>query len=193
MSVIHGDLRDLDLSDATVVVMYLLPEAMADIAQSHLLPLLRRGRPQQQQRQESTPPTEPPPPSSSSGYSETSSGSACESSDSKPGVLSSQPGEGIAAREGVGGAAGEGDRGGKGFPGERREGRGGKSCARSSADGGGDVLVGVGSDEALRPCRIVCNTWGIPGATAVREAGVGLHGGVKLRLFTHASLAEEEP
>eukprot|EP00752_Nemacystus_decipiens_P003534 g3260.t1 len=44
VTVVHGDLRDVDLSDATVVVMYLLPEAVAGLAQSHLLPLLRRGR-----------------------------------------------------------------------------------------------------------------------------------------------------
>lgn len=43
VSIVHGDLRDVDLSDATVVVTYLLPQAMEDIAQSHLLPLLRRG------------------------------------------------------------------------------------------------------------------------------------------------------
>lgn len=57
----------------------------------------------------------------------------------------------------------------------------GQDRRRSSSS----VKVGGGG---TKPCRIVCNTWGIPGATAVREAGVGLNGGVKLRLFTHESL-----
>ncbi|CAM9285387.1 unnamed protein product, partial [Hapterophycus canaliculatus] len=160
VSVVHGDLRNLDLSDATVVVMYLLPEAMADIAQSHLLPLLRRGGPheqqQQRQRPERTPPTDPPPPLSLSGDSGTKNSDTCGSSSRSRGVQANLCRARVGAGEGVGVVVGEGER-----------------------EGG-----------ELRPCRIVCNTWGIPGATAVREAGVGLHGGVKLRLFTHASLAE---
>ena len=50
-----------------------------------------------------------------------------------------------------------------------------------------------GSARCEKPFRIVCNTWGIPGATAVREAGVGMYGGVKLRLFTHESLPVDAP
>lgn len=165
VSVIHGDLRDVDLSDATVVVMYLLPEAVAGLAQSHLLPLLRRGQP-----------TEPP----------TERDSAAVVSGDEV-LLARKGGEGVVAEElgaesggaqSVAAAAGEyGSVAGSGGrekaeEEERRSNRGG----------------GVGSGGAT--CRIVCNTWGIPGATAVREAGVGLHGGVKLRLFTHASLPD---
>lgn len=141
MSVIHGDLRDINLSDATVVVMYLLPEAIAGIAQSHLLPLLRRGQ--------STPPADD---------ANLSGDDKSRQSQHKESVV----GELVPVAEGGGG-----------------------SGRRSS-----DVEVGEGR---AKPCRIVCNTWGIPGATAVREAGVGLHGGVKLRLFTHESLPTGTP
>lgn len=143
VSVVHGDLRDVDLSDATVVVMYLLPDAMADIAQSHLLPLLRRGH--------GTPAT------------------TTTTSFPLPGDSETQRVEGQTV-ESEGAAVST--RGGE------EEGRLNGGCGN---DGGG---VGGG----MKPCRIVCNTWGVPGATAVREAGVGLHGGVNLRLFTHASL-----
>lgn len=125
---VHGDLRELDLADATVIVMYLLPEAMAAIAQSHLLPLLRRGD------RESRPAT---PLAGGGNSSVRNTGDELEH-----------------RRDNV------------------------MPCA-SKADG---------AAPKRRPCRIVCNTWGIPGATAVREAGVGLYGGVKLRLFTSDSL-----
>lgn len=105
---IHGDLREADLSEATVVITYLLPEAMADLAESHLLPLLRRN------------------------------------SKAEPTV-------------------------------------GGVGSSQSLSE-----AAAAGSRKPS--CRIVCNTWGIPGAVAVKEDGVGLYGGVKLRLFTSDSL-----
>lgn len=154
MSVIHGDLRDINLSDATVVVMYLLPEAMAGITQSHLLPLLRRGQ--------STPRTDG-----------TNLLGDDRSRHSRPkekvGGGEEEPQQQIAEAgrvvvEEIEGLA---------------EGGGGQGRRSSSVEVGGG---------GTKPCRIVCNTWGIPGATAVREAGVGLNGGVKLRLFTHESL-----
>jgi len=161
VTVVHGDLRDLDLSDATVVVMYLLPDAVAGLAESHLLPLLRRGRPKRSAEQAVT-------------------------GDDDDGSVSRE------GQEGRGGDAAAGEdpvlefgsvqevvRGGEGR--DVLEGR------RSSGSGGGG---GGGGGGGMKPCRIVCNTWGIPGATAVREAGVGLHGGVKLRLFTHESLPD---
>ncbi|CAM9752931.1 unnamed protein product [Ectocarpus sp. 6 AP-2014] len=152
VSVVHGDLRDVDLSDATVVVMYLLPDAMADIAQSHLLPLLRRGH--------GTPAT----------TTTTTTAPFPLPGDSETQRVERETVE----SEGAPGADNQAvsTRGGE------EEGRLNGGCGN---DGGG---VGGG----MKPCRIVCNTWGVPGATAVREAGVGLHGGVKLRLFTHASL-----
>ncbi|CAM9299775.1 unnamed protein product [Ectocarpus sp. 4 AP-2014] len=149
VSVVHGDLRDVDLSDATVVVMYLLPDAMADIAQSHLLPLLRRGH--------GTPAT------------------TSKTSFPLPGDPETQRIEGQTVKSG-------------GAPRADNQ-------AVSTRGGGGEGSLNSGCGNAgggvgggMKPCRIVCNTWGVPGATAVREAGVGLHGGVKLRLFTHASL-----
>lgn len=137
VSVVHGDLRDLDLSDATVLVMYLLPEAMGDIAQSHLLPFLRRGR-CAPPRGEAT---------SLAGDEETSHDCGDSSAVLPEGGVDEGEGESV----------------------------GGRGRTGSSA-------------RCEKPFRIVCNTWGIPGATAVREAGVGMYGGVKLRLFTHESL-----
>lgn len=166
VAVIHGDLRDVDLSDATVVVMYLLPEAVAGLAQSHLLPLLRRGQ-----------------------CTASSTEHAAAAAAAVPGndVLLSRKGqEGVAADEpraeskSVVTAAEDDSLAGSGGREEDRR-------NRSGGGGGGGSDVGSGR---TKPCRIVCNTWGIPGATAVREAGVGLHGGVKLRLFTHASLPD---
>lgn len=158
---IHGDLRDVDLSDATVVVMYLLPDAVAGLAQSHLLPLLRRG----QQR-------------SACSFGVPGGGVSLAGKDQQ-GVVADEPGAESRSAQRAAPAGGEDDSlAGSGDGKEdRREGSGG-------GDGGG---VGRGG-RTTKPCRIVCNTWGIPGATAVREAGVGLHGGVKLRLFTQASL-----
>lgn len=153
MSVIHGDLRDVNLSDATVVVMYLLPEAMADIAQSHLLPLLRRGQ--------STPPADD---------TNLSGDDKSRHSQYKKIVVG-----------GVGEEAAESARV------VANEVRG----LSDSRGGQGSWKSGVKVSGRRKPCRIVCNTWGIPGATAVREAEVGLHGGVKLRLFTHESLPAE--
>lgn len=135
---VQGDLREVDLSDATVVVMYLLPEAIAGITETHLLPLLRRGSP--------IPPRQSSPPEDLEKQLQDNRDSA------------------VKAVELEGGAIGDD-----------------KLVQTSSNEGG----VGGGS---LKPCRIVCNTWGIPGATAVREAGVGMYGGCKLRLFTSASL-----
>ncbi|CAM9773050.1 unnamed protein product [Ectocarpus fasciculatus] len=156
VSVVHGDLRDVDLSDATVVVMYLLPDAMADIAQSHLLPLLRRGH--------GTP--------------------ATTATSPLPGDSATQ--RGTAGREE---AVVEGrtvdSEGAPGVDNQVVSTERGNEEGRRRGDGGSD---GGGVGGSMKPCRIVCNTWGVPGATAVREAGVGLHGGVKLRLFTHASL-----
>lgn len=108
---IHGDLREVDLSDATVVITYLLPEAMADLAESHLLPLLRVN-------------------------------SEAEPTSSSAGSVGSQ------------------------------------FLTKVTASGSNNK----------RGCRIVCNTWGIPGARAVKEEGVGPYEGVKLRLFTSDSL-----
>lgn len=153
VTVIHGDLRDVDLSDATVVVMYLLPEAVAGLAQSHLLPLLRRGQP-----------TEPLTEHDAAGDD------VLLARKDHGGVVAEEPGAESRNAQCVGSVAGSAGR----EEGERRN---------NSSSGG------VGSSGA-KPCRVVCNTWGIPGATAVREAGVGLHGGVKLRLFTHASLPD---
>lgn len=164
---IHGDLRDVDLSDATVVVMYLLPEAVAGLAQSHLLPLLRRGQP-------TAPPTE------LDAAAVLPREDVLLARQGQEGVVAEGPGsengrvQGVAAGEYTSFVEGEGSE-------ERRNGSGG-----SGRGGGG----GGGGSGRAKPCRIVCNTWGIPGATAVREAGVGLHGGVKLRLFTHVSLPD---
>ncbi len=146
VTVVHGDLRDLDLSDATVVVMYLLPDAVAGLVESHLFPLLRRGRPK--------PPAETAVPA-----------------DGEDGSLSRQ------GQEGRGGLAAAGEDAVL------------ESGSAQGASGGGGERRGV-VEGGTKPCRIVCNTWGIPGATAVQEAGVGLHGGVKLRLFTDESLPD---
>ncbi|CAM9487072.1 unnamed protein product, partial [Laminaria digitata] len=177
VSVVHGDLRDLDLSDATVLVMYLLPEAMGDIAQSHLLPFLRRGR-------RCTPP--PPVTTRLAGDEETPH--HCDSSSSA--VLSER-----GVKEG---GRCTPPRGTTPLAGDEETPH---QCDSSSAvlpEGGVDEGEGgsvggrrgrSGSARGAKPFpRIVCNTWGIPGATAVREAGVGMYGGVKLRLFTHESL-----
>ena len=129
VSVIHGDLREVDLSEATVVVMYLLPEAIAEIAQPLLLPLLRRGG--GGHKREGEPHRTVDTVRRSSPHSLLEHGSS----------------EGVVEEEGA-----------------------------------------TTAPHRPRPCRIVCNTWGIPGATAVREAAVGLYGGVVLRLFTHDSL-----
>lgn len=161
VSVVHGDLRELDLSDATVVVMYLLPEAMADIAESHLLPLLRRG---------GTCTTSPHEPSVAGDVKTLSPSPCCDTVNNNGVTLEG----GVETQEKAGGVGPTGERGVK--------------------DGGIGVAVGgrgrsdAGGRNSSNRCRIVCNTWGIPGATAVREAGVGAYGGVKLRLFTSESL-----
>lgn len=127
VSVIHGDLRDVDLSEATVVVIYLLPDAIAEIAQPLLVPLLQRGK---HAREESNPI------------------SPATRGDAHPPGHWPDKGAATAAEKGM---ASE-------------------------------------SHKKVSPCRIVCNTWGIPGARVIREASVGLYGGVTLRLFTSESL-----
>lgn len=168
VSVVHGDLRDVDLSDATVVVMYLLPEAIADISQSHLLPLLRRGRCDTSDE------------ASRAGTTKTcvdSVGGPCRESDrdeDKSGASRAGNVETLHA-----GVSGEGS---------QRAGEDGREGGRLVGKGGGGGGRGNTGKVDRKKCRIVCNTWGIPGATAVREAGVGAYGGVKLRLFTCESL-----
>ncbi|CAM9684189.1 unnamed protein product [Discosporangium mesarthrocarpum] len=117
VKVVHGDLRDQDLSEATVIVTYLLPAAMEEIADSHLIPLLRRG----------------------------------------------------GGQEAVGGP--------------RQE------CRESAGEG---WIRERDNSSINKRCRIVCNTWGIPGARAVKTAGVGEFGQVSLRLFTWESLLPQE-
>jgi hypothetical protein len=43
VSVYAGDLRELDVSDATIIILYLLPESIAEITSSILVPALMRG------------------------------------------------------------------------------------------------------------------------------------------------------
>lgn len=172
VSVVHGDLRDVDLSDATVVVMYLLPEAISDIAQSHLLPLLRRGR---------CDTSDEAPSAGTTKACVGSVGGPCRESDGdddRSGASRAGNVETLLA-----GVSGEGSRQAAedGGEGGRLVGEGG---------GGGRGGMGKAGEVDRKKCRIVCNTWGIPGATAVREAGVGAYGGVKLRLFTCESLNE---
>ena len=195
MTVVHGDLRDVDLSDATVLIMYLLPAAMGDIAQSHLIPFLRRGRCNAPPRGKT----------SLAGHEETPHhcGSPPRETTYLPGdreIPHDCDSSAIISGEGVA-QGGEGSAGDKGRP------QGNKTlaedeetlhrCDSSAVTLKGKMEEGVGRGSAgdlgqpsgeAKPFRIVCNTWGIPGATAVREAGVGMYGGVKLRLFTHESL-----
>lgn len=141
VSVVHGDLREVDLSDATVIVMYLLPEAISGIAQSHLLPLLRRG--------------------SRDRLAENSQEISAHTPSPKENlIVEKSTVEELQVHSG-------GDR---------------SDCGLEGGGGGKGFACGE------KQCRIVCNTWGIPGVTAVKEAGVGLYSGVKLRLFTHDSL-----
>lgn len=126
VSVIQGDLRDVDLSEATVVVIYLLPEAIAEIAEPLLIPLLQRDK---EGSNAISPRTRHP-----------------------PGHWSDK----------------------------------GDTAAVAAENG-----QALESNKNRPPCRIVCNTWGIPGARVVREASVGLYGGVTLRLFTSESLPRD--
>lgn len=175
VSVIHGDLRDVDLSDATVVITYLLPEAMEDLAESHLLPLLRRGVASNSD-------------SGSVAVGRFSEGTLKSGGGQRP-LAGSRKGIGKnddlkfdcsegAMRDLVNGQGNETNR--------RREESGHQEASTVSAISGAGNGDGDGRRE--RPCRIVCNTWGIPGAVPVKEAGVGMYGGVKLRLFTCESL-----
>ncbi|CAM9126172.1 unnamed protein product [Choristocarpus tenellus] len=104
VTVVQGDLRDQDLSDATVIVTYLLPAAMEELAGTVLIPLLRKGK---------------------------------------------EPGS-------------------------------------DNRVGGG----GVGGDPN-RGCRIICNTWGIPGLKEVKCAEVGKYNQTNLQLYTLESLQPE--
>lgn len=144
VSVVHGDLREVDLSDATVVITYLLPEAMEGLAESHLIPFLLRD-----------------PVGEATSQDATTVGGDVDRQSRTPKV-------------------------------------GGNSastpCANTVDNQSSENDIADHGSLAPRggkpSCRIVCNTWGIPGAVAVKEEGVGLYGGVKLRLFTSESLVK---
>lgn len=140
----HGDLREVDLSDATVVITYLLPEAMEGLAESHLIPFLRGD---------------------SVGVA-TSQDAPTGSGDVDRGSRTPE-GSGNSASVPLGNTVDI------------------QSSENDIADRGS---LAPGGGKPSR--RIVCNTWGIPRAVAVKEKGVGLYGGVKLRLFTGDSLVK---
>lgn len=172
MSVIHGDLREVDLSQATVIVTYLLPQAMRDIAESHLLPLLRRGR---WDAEEGAPSVHPTP--------------TCAAHDGQPRPQHDTARAQLRPKQEVGQDSSKGDPGQAISPTEPLS----NSCSGPSDPAPSEERVSegvrrVGSSNA-KPCRIVCNTWGIPGAVPVREACVGQYSGVHLRLFNMDSIA----
>lgn len=193
--VIHGDLRDVDLSEATVVVTYLLPQAMADIAETHLIPLLRRERVCPSGIGETTVEGEPETReyprvdghgAQSHGVKSQGPLPAVECSDST--INSTQLGRKYTGSNQILGTCEDSGQN-INSPGIAVEATTKDYVQEREEDSGRGVIDDVTEGRTVgRPCRIVCNTWGIPGLVPTKEAAVGMYMGVRLRLFTRDSL-----